>query len=164
MDPSDQENAHTLRATCYALMQSVQACWKCHKNTPVIGFLVPAGHETRWMDADPSEDDWERQDCAGIVSNISHLPLGPLERARTLSPCYGLGHTKTGGSYYLNSCVHCQAAQGDFFLFSEPDGAFFPTTPAGISRIQLIPVEAAFACQGDPSYGTISDELGARAW
>jgi hypothetical protein len=28
-------------------------------------------------------------------------------------------------SYWANVCEHCGAIQGDWFLFSEPDGPFF---------------------------------------
>lgn len=164
MTDHEYEHEHTLRAPRYALLQSSQECWKCHRATPVVGFLVPAGHETLWVDDDPGQDEWERQDCASLVSNISRLAPAALARAQSLSPHYGLGRTKTGGTYLMNSCAHCRAAQGDFFLYSEPDGAFFPTTSEGLDRIRVIPVDEAFACHGDSSYGTVSDELAHRAW
>lgn len=155
---------YTLRALHYAFLLSSQECWKCHRPTPVVGILVPTGHETRWVDDDPDSNEWEPQESASLVSNISRLAPTVLDRAQSLSSHYGPGHTKTGGSYLMNSCAHCQAAQGDFFLYSEPDGAFFPTTPAGIANIQVIPIDEPFACCGDSSYGTISDELARRAW
>lgn len=34
--------------------------------------------------------------------------------------------SKTAGDkYWVNTCSHCQSIQGDFFLYSEPDGPFF---------------------------------------
>lgn len=34
--------------------------------------------------------------------------------------------SKTAGNkYWVNSCPHCESIQGDFFLYSEPDGPFF---------------------------------------
>lgn len=158
------DHEYTLRASRYALLLSSQQCWKCRRPTPVVGFLVPAGHETLWVDDDPDQDDWERQDCASLISNISLVSPSALARAQSLSSHYGPGRTKTGGSYLMNSCAHCRAAQGDFFLYSEPEGAFFPTTPEGLDRIQVVTVKEAFACDGDPSYGTVCDELGRRAW
>jgi len=158
------DHEFTLRAARYALLQSSQECWKCHRSTPVVGFLVPSGHETRWVDDEPDQDEWERQDDASLVSGISHLSPGPLAQVRALSSHYGPGTTKTGGSYLMNRCVHCEAAQGDFFLYSEPDGAFFPTTQDGIDRIQVTTVEEAFACTGDTSVSSVAHELGRRAW
>ena len=158
------DHEYTLRAPRYALLLSSQECWRCRHATPVVGFLVPTGHETLWVDDDPDQNEWERQECASLVSNISHLAPAPLARAQALSLHYGPGRTKTGGSYLMNSCAHCQAAQGDFFLYSEPEGAFFPTSPEGLARIRVIPMEEAFACHGDSSYGTVSDELARRAW
>ena len=154
----------TLRAPRYALLSSSQECWQCHRTTPVVGFLVPTGHEALWVDDDPDQDEWERQDCASIVSNISHLEPSALAQAQALSPHYGPGRTKTGGSYLMNSCANCRAAQGDFFLYSEPDGAFFPTSTEGLARIRVIPIDEPFACNGNSSYGSVSDEISALAW
>lgn len=34
--------------------------------------------------------------------------------------------SKTAGNkYWVNTCLHCASIQGDFFLYSEPDGPFF---------------------------------------
>ena len=163
MNMAMTDHEYTLRAPRYALLQSSQECWKCHRPTPVVGFLVPAGHEELWVD-DPYHDEWERMDCASIISNVSRLAPAVLSRVQALSQHYGPGRTKTGGSYLMNSCAHCKAVQGDFFLYSEPDGAFFPTTPEGLDRIRVIPVEEAFACHGDGGYGTVSDQLAGMAW
>lgn len=35
-------------------------------------------------------------------------------------------YSKTAGDkYWVNTCPYCQSIQGDFFLYSEPDGSFF---------------------------------------
>ncbi len=158
---TDQE--YSVRAQRYALLQSKQTCWKCDQDTPVVGFLLPQIHETLWIDDEPALDEWEKQDCASIVNHITSLPDAVLNRIQSLSPRYKVGHSKMGGSYFMNSCVHCNSIQGDFFLYSEPGGAFFPTSQAASDEIQVIPVAEAFACIGDCSYGSISDMLAGRA-
>ncbi|MBL8151643.1 MAG: hypothetical protein JNN15_17085, partial [Blastocatellia bacterium] len=30
-----------------------------------------------------------------------------------------------GDKYWVNTCPYCESIQGDFFLYSEPDGPFF---------------------------------------
>ncbi len=133
MTDHEYEHEHTLRPSLRA--PAIQPGVLGHRATPVVGFLVPAGHETLWVDDDPGQDEWERQDCASLVSNISRLAPAAA-RAQSLSPHYGLGRTKTGGNYLMNSCAHCRAAQGDFFLYGEPGGAFFPRHPKGSTAFE----------------------------
>ena len=43
-----------------------------------------------------------------------------------------LMHSETAqGEYWANSCSHCGAIQGDWFLYTEPDGPFFGLPVAG---------------------------------
>lgn len=49
-------------------------------------------------------------------------------------------HSRTAGeAYYANTC-ECGANFGDFYLFSEPGGAFFPNTDDAARAIGLEPM------------------------
>lgn len=43
--------------------------------------------------------------------------------------------------------------QGDFEMYCEPDGAFFPMNEIAASKIALHAFEEPFGCNGDTSYG-----------
>ncbi|WP_053162779.1 hypothetical protein [Pseudomonas brassicacearum] len=54
-------------------------------------------------------------------------------------------YSKTTGSCYLmNHCENCGAKLGDFFMHSEPGGAFFPTSPQEAKRMTLIRINERF--------------------
>lgn len=160
----DFEHEYTLRAPRYAVIQSSQACWACGRDTPVVGLLVSDEHEQLWIDDDPALDEWEKPNSASLVSHVSRLLPTVLAELQTASPHYRFGTTKSAGQYFMNFCAHCQAAQGDFFLYSEPDGAFFFMSEEQVRKVHIKGVEAPFACHGDSSYSALIDQLAQRAW
>lgn len=71
-------------------------CWKCKKEILVFAW-------GQW-------DDWdvEKPKEIPIPSTIKYM------------------HSKTiHKEYWVNTCPHCNSIQGDWYLFSEPDGPFF---------------------------------------
>jgi hypothetical protein len=46
--------------------------------------------------------------------------------------------------YLMNHCENCGAKLGDFFMHSEPGGAFFPTSPQEAQRMTLIRINERF--------------------
>jgi ssDNA-binding Zn-finger/Zn-ribbon topoisomerase 1 len=74
-------------------------CWRCQKEILVF--------------------DWPGKDMHNDV------PPRGANRPRTVQ----LKYSKTaGGKYWANTCPYCKSIQGDFFLYSEPDGPFFGFT------------------------------------
>ncbi len=54
-----------------------------------------------------------------------------------INPAYRRRFSKTASArYYMNHCA-CGAQLGDFYMHSEPDGAFFPTTRNAARAIRL---------------------------
>ena len=71
-------------------------CWKCKRE--IIVFAWPK------------------------VSEWDNFP----PRVKPIPHTIQYRYSKTIGSkYWVNTCPQCQSIQGDFFLFSEPDGPFF---------------------------------------
>ena len=70
-------------------------CWKCSKRILVFAW---------------GEDDW----CT-IEPLVRPIP-------RTIQYRYS---SAVGDKYWVNVCHHCNSIQGDWFLRSEPEGAFF---------------------------------------
>jgi hypothetical protein len=52
----------------------------------------------------------------------SEVSPSALQVPRTLH--YGFSHS-IESEYWVNTCPYCQAIQGDFYMYMEPDGPFF---------------------------------------
>lgn len=86
---------------------------------------VDAGAFGRWL---PSEPD------IGVRSSSYFI-------AQTTKP-YGMNH-----------CEHCGMKQGDFEMYCEPQGAFFPMDERAASLIGLHEFAEPFGCNGSTAYG-----------
>jgi hypothetical protein len=71
-------------------------CWKCNREIIVFAWPNESSHDN-------------------IQPKITPIP-------KTIQ--YRFSKT-VGDKYWANVCQYCQSIQGDFFLYSEPDGAFF---------------------------------------
>ena len=116
-----------LRITSSAayIVESVESCWKCGSGTPVICVFCDGG--------EIEGDDWGRFS----VSNLTAFNE-PVRKALQLFPYFRLAKSKSAdASYYANHCSRCGSLQGDFYLHSEPGGAFFPETRQDYAHIKF---------------------------
>lgn len=119
------------------LVESSTACWSCGCNTPVIALAVDR------LDGEAAESE---ESCLVLLSAVVNIPE---ELARLLGQRYAFfrkRYSKTAGMrYFMNHCS-CGAPLGDFYLHSEPGGAFFPTSPEEVEGIILreLPVAGPF--------------------
>lgn len=165
-----------IRAASYFVAQTSKSCWKCGELTSVYGFMLPSGHETlepideadagfgqddkyeesdfqAWLDS-PASSMWVQSDEPTSVHYISDLPLSVAARIKGFSRHYRVDFSKTTqSSYWMNHCECCGMKQGDFEMYEEPQGAFFPTNEQEASGIVLHLFEEPFACNGNCSYG-----------
>ena len=96
-----------------------------------------------------------RQGEIGTVSNVSGLAQAVLVQLRSHTARYRPAYSKqVGATYYMNHCEHCGAKLGDFYMHSEPGGAFFPRSPADASKRMLRKVDAPFAANGSAGYAS----------
>lgn len=128
-----------VRASSYLIAQSEAHCWKCRELTQVFGFLLPAGHETLEPDdEDDNRDVWYGHDEPTILSYVTKLAPAVVNQVKAMTRHYRVDFSKTtGSSYWMNHCEACGMKQGDFELFCEPDGAFFPMDEQAASQIVL---------------------------
>ncbi len=94
-------------------------CWKCSHLTKVIAISANSFYEKDYNEE--NEILWILQDFFTLFQNIEiisdELKTG-LERSY---PLFRLDYSKTAnGKYWSNHCEHCNAIQGDFYLFDEP--------------------------------------------
>jgi hypothetical protein len=127
-----------IRSNNFYIVKSKEICWKCSKISDVFAFFLPSGHEKidYWEDEicqhqSPSNlievNEWIKAEHTIFVTYVNHLSEYPLKLIKEISPNYYYDFSKTtSDNYYMNHCEYCGSKQGDFFMYSEPGGAFCP--------------------------------------
>jgi len=112
------------------VVESATVCWKCGKSV-AVATLASRGYATL-------DGEGEDQDGTLIVfSGIDWLTAPALAALRRVNPGYRERFSKTANcEYFMNHCP-CGAQMGDFFMHSEPGGAFFPMDVESVARIKL---------------------------
>jgi len=152
-----------IRCDTYCIARTATRCWKCGDATSVMGIVLPSGHETLESDDDGSTW-WERRPEPCFVYYITEFLAPVAARSAIISPHYRLAFSKTtASSYFMNHCEHCKMKQGDFGLYCEPGGAFFPMSPDDARDIRIQTVEQPFGCRGNGAYGDQLFDLARRA-
>lgn len=114
------------------LVESTEICWKCKKSTPVV-TIASSGI------LDESDGLQVFDFC--IFGFIDFLPETLLNLIKDRFPTYFKDFSKTTNStYYMNHCS-CRASLGDFYMISEPGGAFYPTDTSEAEKITLTKIE-----------------------
>ncbi|MFH1498233.1 MAG: hypothetical protein ABII82_10455 [Verrucomicrobiota bacterium] len=130
------------------LLTSKETCYRCGKAASVVALSC-----SKFSD----EEEGESEDSEPIlVSNVLELPNGLLELIRRVHPHYEKRRSRMADSdYFMNICPHCNAHFGDFFLFSEPEGAFFPMDDAALAAITIrkLPIEGQVELDGSYHMG-----------
>lgn len=128
------------------LLTSTEPCYRCGRQAPVVAVACKS-----LVDAEEDSDD---TDEPILIDNITRMPDALLKLILGIHPHYQKRHSKMAGSeYFMNLCPHCHAHFGDFFLFSEPEGAFFPMTDEAAAAITIrrLPIDQTLEVEG--SYG-----------
>lgn len=131
------------------LAQSETNCWNCGSEITVVALLAPNIINSE-------------EDAVCKLLNITYLPEILLKRIQSLNQNFKLRQSKTTlESYYANVCQHCNKITGDFYLHSEPGGAFFPLEDEDFKKIRLIKfdLEDEIELESDYSYGFVEEML-----
>lgn len=134
------------------LLTSKETCYRCGSVAPVIALSC-----TKFSD----DDEGECKDSDPIlVSDVLALPDDLLELIRRVHPHYEKRRSRMADAdYFMNICPYCKAHFGDFFLFSEPEGAFFPMDDAAVAAITIrkLPIEGEVEVDGSYHMGIGSE-------
>lgn len=148
----EHEPEYRIRAPYYHIIESTSDCWKCSNWTRVFSFMLPEEHE-QFDYVEDDEDfslennlgEWVLQEHRGTVGSIHSLSPSVLAQVRRFTTNLKQAYSKTAGHrYMMNHCEHCGAKLGDFFMHSEPGGAFFPTSPQQASKMTLVKINERF--------------------
>jgi len=114
------------------LLKSSEPCWKCGSEQVVHALgthNLHDGEDNVVTPGDTSE--------LVLLSNITDMPFAVFKYVAQRNHRYMQRFSRTAGEkYYANTC-ECGANFGDFYLFSEPGGAFFPDTDEAAASIEL---------------------------
>ncbi|MCS4165212.1 hypothetical protein [Sphingobacterium sp. BIGb0116] len=103
----------------FFFIQNTTICYKCNANTPVIS-LAAVSYKAQDADVEELNDLF-------FFSNIIPIDEKLRNLLKTKFSYFRPFFSKTADQeYWANHCVFCNAAQGDWFLHSEPGEAFFP--------------------------------------
>lgn len=144
------------RARTFRIARALQQCGRCCELTPVVGLLLPVGHETLAGDGEGGSavQAWHVAEEEALLFFLEHVPQRVRIRLQRLAPNYSLDQADgTADSYWMNHCTQCGSRQDDFELYCEPEGAFAPMSASAARAICLHwypePVEACamgYAC------------------
>jgi hypothetical protein len=127
------------RASNYRIARAYHRCARCAELTPVVGLLLPRGHETRLIIGDDEAGEaWNVSKSDALLFLVEWVPEAVRRRIRRLAPHFRLNdeHGATG-AYWMNHCVGCSVRQDDEELYCEPGGAFAPICASAAAEIQL---------------------------
>ncbi len=115
-------------------------CWKCDAEMKVAALIAP-----NVVDA-PGE--------VLVLQGVCDLPNPILLFVQARVPHYRLGYSRTIESeYFANHCPLCGAITGDFYLFSEPGGPFWPETADAAAAIRVAECPLAGPIVLETGYG-----------
>ncbi len=127
MNQNQEAEYSVIAMAPFYLLKSTEDCYKCKKPSLIVAFAAIGleGYE-------------ETSEELIQFSYVTGLPdwLKILLKNEFSNYYFDWSHT-AGDSYYMNHCEHCGARFGDFFLHSEPDGAFFPQSQEEASSIEV---------------------------
>ncbi|MBA0215769.1 DUF5710 domain-containing protein [Pectobacterium brasiliense] len=165
----------------YFIGENERLCWKCGELISLFAFCLPRGHKYLTIDyLDPDDEaiedssewsyydnslfrgesdgtcySWSTSPCFSGVANITEVTPRALGYIRHFTTNWRPGNSKMAGySYYANHCPHCSRLQGDFMIFSEPGGAFLPSSQKEASKIKLHKIDEPVFLKGGTCFTT----------
>ena len=130
------------------LMRATIPCWKCGDQTPVVGLAATTVEQDGEVYGSPKA----RPPQVVTLKNISDMPYDLLQVVRAHQRQYVKRESRTAGlTYYQNECHACDANIGDFYLFSEPGGPFFPMSREEAARVEVfdLPIVGTLELEAD---------------
>ena len=152
----DKSKASVIIKSPVSIALNSSDCYKCANKTAVISL---ASNNFYYLNTDENEDEkWFRADGWSFFSMPVFIENELVGKINKLFPNYKIAYSKTAeSSYWANLCENCGALQGDFFLHSEPGGAFFPLEIEEYEQLTFITVPSKFDVEIDADYSWLSN-------
>lgn len=134
------------------LLTSSEPCYRCGAAATVVAL---ACKEFEDADDEPAELAGPASEPV-LIQSVTQMPDSLLKLIRDVHPHYEKRRSRMANSdYFMNVCPQCSAHFGDFFLFAEPEGAFFPMTDEATVAITIrkLPIGQTVEIEGSYSMG-----------
>ncbi|WP_267524228.1 DUF5710 domain-containing protein [Campylobacter sp. MG1] len=131
------------------LIEGKQNCFKCGKETRVIGFGID-----KYINIDDDYINFSNDDDIHIVGAIEPIPEKLIKYIQEKYN-YKMRFSKTTQTSNMsNCCDNCDILQGNFFLFNEVDSPFFITSIDDVKRLKIykITLDNDITINADYSY------------
>lgn len=147
------------------LIEGVQNCWKCGQETTVVGLGIGEHIHMCGEPDDPQVEIVEDEDREEIhLAWVSEEENIPPKLLQYMKEHYSVkkGYSRTlGRDSFANHCACCNALQGNWFLFNEPDSPLSSCVGGqelidrmGRLKIKGIPIESDLQLEWDMGYCT----------
>lgn len=148
------EDNFNVRASSYHILQTEIACWSCEGITEIFGILLPEGHRVEEQDEDEDESYWKRVEESSVINFAGLLSSSVAERIRQVSNTYNMDYSGVAKTtYWMNHCFHCKSKLGDFNIYREPGGGFYPLDEQSAGGIYSVKIPEPFAALAQVTYG-----------
>lgn len=141
----------------FYIVTSKNQCFKCHKETTVVGFGIENYYEiTEDTSFENGKTHWYYSKEIHIASQLSPLP-DKLLKFMNYKYNYFKSYSKTTDSeYFANHCTNCNIIQGNFFLFEEVDSPFCIDSKEAAANLKLykIPLHFDLILDAECGYGS----------
>lgn len=131
------------------LIEGKQNCFKCGKETRVIGFGID-----KYINIDDDYINFSNDDDIHIVGAIEPIPEKLIKYIQEKYN-YKMRFSKTTQTSNMsNCCDNCDILQGNFFLFNEVDSPFFITSIDDVKKLKIykITLDNDITINADYSY------------
>lgn len=132
------------------IIEGLHKCFKCKKQTKVIGFGVENYFDV--VDTSVYDDEEAFNYDSGeihITSYIEKLPAALLDYLKINYNYYYDFSKFLGESYYANHCQNCGILQGNNFIFGETNTPFFISGTSKASKLVLYRLKLKYDIQTD---------------
>ena len=134
------------------VIEGRQRCFKCGKETRVIGFGIEDFYDFSDYDIEDSLLD-EVEYWSGVIRILTYLQKNYN---------YKMRYSKTTNESHINNCCdNCDVLQGDFYLFSEVDSPFWIDSEEKVRGLKIyrIPLKHDIAVDANVGYSNTDEWL-----
>lgn len=144
------------------VLEGRQTCFRCGKETRVIGFALENFFE---FEGDPYDEEgveytyWS--DVIRIAGPIDPIPAPILKYLQSNYNYKNRYSSTTGESHINNCCDNCDVLQGDFYLFHEVDSPFFIDSEEKVRDLKIykINLKHDIIINADASYSYMDEMI-----
>lgn len=142
-----------LAAPCFKLLIAETSCHACQQKTPTCAVWVPSVTVQG-----PDAEDLSSYGPA-LLTNLEWVSPAVSQQLSEHAPWLRMWNT-TPTSYLAHRCAHCDAVQGDWYVFGYGSGPYWPDTAEDVARYRLIDGAGGIEAEAKPSWSTWMEWIG----